>query len=128
MEDFYLLNMFGIPFANLVNFTQFAWEHDLSVKTDSTEKLHHTLIGILLLEAAVIYFLISTLFRNFNRDEEFPLFIARSFRFSAITILDTCAVIVHQRIVNEETSLQYPLRFDGLLLMYLNLWLLIFLP
>jgi hypothetical protein len=128
--------MFNPPGILLVNFTQlagagkseFSTHHDFSSPPDLTERLHHTLIGILLLEAAFVYLLISALFQRPESDDDFRRLCARWFRFFSISILDACTIIVHKVVVNEETSSQYPLRIDGYLLVCLNLTLLCILP
>lgn len=130
--------MFNPP-GLLLNFSQlasqFAGKSDFSAHDevpsplpDLAEKLHHTLIGILLLEAAFVYLLISALFQRPEPDDEVRRLFARWFRFCSITILDACTFIVHTVVVNEETSRPYSLRFDGYILMCLNLALLCILP
>jgi branched-subunit amino acid transport protein len=130
--------MFNPP-GILLNFTQFAsgqfagksefpTHHDFSSPPDLAERLHHTLIGILLLEAAFVYLLISALFQSPESDDDFRRLLARWFRFCSITILDACTIIVHKVVINEETSSPYSLRIDGYLLMCLNLTLLCILP
>ena len=117
-----------------MNITLFDWESEFpssnisSIDFDTTEYLHHTLIGVLLLEEAFIYLLISSLFRELERDEDFRQYFARIFRFLLITVLDVCAIVVHKIIVDENTLSQYPLRVDGLFLICLNLVFLAFFP
>lgn len=132
------LDMFNPP-GILLNFSQlasqfagrseFSTHHEVpSPPPDLAEKLHHTLIGILLLEAAFVYLLISALFQRPEENDEVRRIFARWFRFCSITILDACTIIVHTVVVNEETSTPYSLRLDGYLLMCLNLALLCILP
>lgn len=129
--------MFNPP-GILLNFSQLASQfgaksefpthHEVPSPPDLAEKLHHTLIGILLLEAAFVYLLISALFQRPEGEDELRRLFARWFRFCSITILDACTIIVHIVVVNEETSTPYSLRLDGYLLMCLNLALLCILP
>lgn len=129
--------MFDSP-GILLNFSQLTsqfagkWElpaqPDFSTPPDFAERLHHTLIGILLLEAAFVYLLISALFQRPEGDDGLRRLLARWFRFFSITILDACTIIVHRLVVNEETLTPYSLRIDGYLLMCLNLALLCILP
>lgn len=131
------LDMFNPP-GLLLNFSQLAGQfagksefpthHEFSSPPDLAERLHHTLIGILLLEAAFVYLIISALFQRPEGDDDLRRLFARWFRFFSITILDACTIIVHKVVVNEETSSPYSLRLDGYVLMCLNLALLCILP
>lgn len=130
-----------------MNFTQFDWDREFStnisvIKADTTEYLHHSVLNIILFEEAFIYILISSLIRELEGSQErhrerrrgneilrpFAALAARSFRCGLIATLDIAAIFVHSVIINEETISQYPLRIDGVLLIFLNLMFFIFLP
>ncbi len=114
---------------NLVNFTKLNWEHEFLSGSDpgtSNESLHHTLISIFLLESAVIYISASLLLQSFERDDAiYQQLSIRTIRFSAVSIIDACTILIHKIVVNVETQTLYPLRLDTLLLMCLNLLLFI---
>lgn len=115
-----------------LNFTTLDWEHEFPSRINpatSNEILHHALISIFLVESAAIYFSASLLLRSLERDEDiYQHFCVRSIRFSAITIIDACTILIHKVVVNAETQAQYSLRIDGFLLMCLNFLLLVFMP
>lgn len=135
--------MLSVPIQSLVNFTQFDWEQGFSsnissIQAETTEYLHHSVINIILCEEAFIYVLISSLIRELERHQErhqgdellrpFAALAARSFRCGLIATLDIAAIFVHSVIIDEETVSQYPLRIDGVLLIFLNLMFFVFLP
>lgn len=123
------------PYAasqKLLNFTTLDWEEGFLLSGDpaaSSEGLHHTLVSIFLLESAAIYFSASLLLHSLARDGEvYQQFCVRSIRFSAITIIDACMVLIHQIVVDPDTQAQFSLRLDGLLLMSINLLLFLCFP
>lgn len=117
---------------NLLNSTMLNWDREFTSRSDlatSSEFLHHALISIFLFESAAIYFSASLLLRSLQRDDEiYQNLCVRSIRFAAITIIDACAILIHQFVIDLDTQTQYPLRLDSLTLMCLNFLLFVSVP
>ena len=121
--------MFAVLTTNLINLTRYNWEHEFSLNESAidTERLHHTLISIIQLEAALVYVWISLLWRYFGSVQELH-FLTRLLRFGLVTLLDASTLFVHALIVNEKSSAQYSIRLDAIFLMCLNLLLMAYIP
>lgn len=108
------------------------WDHEFTSRSDpatSSEFLHHALISIFLVESAAIYFSASILLRSLQRDDEiYQNLCVRSIRFTAISIIDFCALLIHNIVLDLDTQTQYPLRLDSLTLMCLNFLLFVSVP
>ncbi|MCJ1467219.1 hypothetical protein MMC07_005842 [Pseudocyphellaria aurata] len=117
---------------NLLNSTMLNWDHGLASKSDlaaSSEFIHHALICVFLVESAAVYFSASLLLRALQRDDEiYQNLCVRAIRFAAITIIDACAILIHEIDLDLDTQTKYPLRLDSLTLMCLNFLLFIYVP
>lgn len=117
---------------NLLNFTMLNWDREITSRSDlatSSEFIHHALISVFLVESAAIYFSASLLLRSLQRDDEiYQNLCVRSIRFAAISIIDACAIVIHEIVLDLDTQTQYPLRLDSLTLMCLNFLLFVSVP
>lgn len=116
----------------LLNSTMLNWDHDLASRSDlatSSEFLHHALISVFLIESGAIYFSASLLLRSLQRDDEiYQNLCVRLIRFAAITIIDACAILIHNIVLDLDTQTQYPLHLDSLTLLGLNFLLFVSVP
>ena len=114
----------------LLNSPMLNWDNELASSNDlatSSEFLHRVLLSVFLIESGAIYFSASLLLRTLQRDDEiYQNLCVRLIRFAAITIIDACAILIHNIVLDLDTQTQYPLRLDSLTLMCLNFLLFVF--